>query len=312
MTGEGKEMGADVCEYDPAEQRKAFTGQGQVKVQPSSSPFVPTINAITSSQELRWMVQPAILASQSSLHLQSRPYDFLGMRSPRPTSQAGPGVIRAVGSAHGQNRRHHPLNHDDEEKRRLRRERNKMAAAKCRKRRRDLTDHLQEETEELEREQTSLQTQVQELWEERRRLEVLLQSHASVCTQSCDADRPQPHTGPPSPHLLPAQHAEAPDPHRKPPTVKQEPPEEAPFPPRPGRSALRRAEELRRGAECFSVSAAGCGPSRVMDQSRPAALQPGPGGKDRGTASGPGSVGGAMNQEEESLPTLLCNTLLTY
>uniref|UniRef100_A0A667YIG5 BZIP domain-containing protein n=1 Tax=Myripristis murdjan TaxID=586833 RepID=A0A667YIG5_9TELE len=119
---------------------------GQIKDDSSKSAFVPTVNAITSSQELQWMVQPAVLPSKSGVGLQqAEPYLPRDGNDPRAMRRSCPGVIRAVGNTQGQSRRHlvtQSRTHD-EERRRLRRERNKLAAAKCRNRRTELTNHLQ-------------------------------------------------------------------------------------------------------------------------------------------------------------------------
>merc|ERR1712158_144697 len=58
---------------------------------------------------------------------------------------------------------------EEEERRRLRRERNKLAAARCRKRRVDQTETLQE--------------QIQQLQEEKTQLAFILEAHKSVCSR---------------------------------------------------------------------------------------------------------------------------------
>uniref|UniRef100_A0A8D0CI49 Fos-like antigen 2 like n=1 Tax=Scleropages formosus TaxID=113540 RepID=A0A8D0CI49_SCLFO len=104
----------------------------------SSSTFIPTINAITSSHDLQWMLQPTVITAMSSPRPRLHPYDHHG-----PLSQTRPGVIRSVGDTRVRCKRDEQLTPEEEEKRRIRRERNKMAAAKCRSRRRELTDRLQ-------------------------------------------------------------------------------------------------------------------------------------------------------------------------
>merc|ERR1712088_200766 len=61
------------------------------------------------------------------------------------------------------------LNPEEEERRRMRRERNKLAAARCRKRRADQTEALQE--------------QIQQLQEEKNQLAFILEAHKSVCSR---------------------------------------------------------------------------------------------------------------------------------
>ncbi|KAI1229598.1 hypothetical protein IHE44_0011789 [Lamprotornis superbus] len=98
--------------------------------------FVPTVTAITTSQDLQWLVQPTLISS---------------------------------------------LTPEEEEKRRVRRERNKLAAAKCRNRRRELTDRLQAETDQLEEEKAELESEIAELRKEKERLEFVLVAHAPAC-----------------------------------------------------------------------------------------------------------------------------------
>lgn len=73
------------------------------------------------------------------------------------------------------------LSPEEEEKRRVRRERNKLAAARCRKRRVDQTNDLLEKVLILENEKNKLQRDIQDLQAEKEDLECLLQSHRSQC-----------------------------------------------------------------------------------------------------------------------------------
>ena len=66
-------------------------------------------------------------------------------------------------------------------RRHVRRERNKVAAAKCRNRRRELTDRLQGETDHLEDHQQMLQQEIIALEQEKQKLEYLLAHHAPNC-----------------------------------------------------------------------------------------------------------------------------------
>ncbi|XP_053316089.1 fos-related antigen 2 isoform X2 [Spea bombifrons] len=150
----------------------------------SSSAFIPTINAITTSQDLQWMVQPTVITSMSNPYVRSHPY---GHPVPNLSSVAGhaamqrPGVIKTIGTTAGRRRRDEQLSPEEEEKRRVRRERNKLAAAKCRNRRRELTDKLQAETEKLEQEKSGLQKEIAELQKEKDKLEFMLVAHSPVC-----------------------------------------------------------------------------------------------------------------------------------
>lgn len=73
------------------------------------------------------------------------------------------------------------LTPEEEEKRRIRRERNKLAAARCRKRRVDQTNDLLEKVLVLENEKSKLQRDIQDLQSEKEDLECLLQSHRTQC-----------------------------------------------------------------------------------------------------------------------------------
>lgn len=144
------------------------------------SSFVPTVTAITSSQDLQWLVTPALISSMAQSQPPPGPsldpYDLPGPSYASPSgSSYGPSVstpgpegsrptrtrkrtreeaVSVPGldvyryMCHNQNVTSDPcsntqLTPEEEEKRRVRRERNKLAAAKCRNRRRELTDRLQ-------------------------------------------------------------------------------------------------------------------------------------------------------------------------
>ncbi|CDQ71916.1 unnamed protein product [Oncorhynchus mykiss] len=150
----------------------------------SSSAFIPTINAITTSQDLQWMVQPTVITSMSNPYSRSHPYSHHLSNSPGllgHTALARPGVIRSVGDTRVRRRRDEQLTPEEEEKRRVRRERNKLAAAKCRNRRRELTEMLQGETEELEEEKSDLQKEIETLQKEKDKLEFMLVAHNPMC-----------------------------------------------------------------------------------------------------------------------------------
>lgn len=73
------------------------------------------------------------------------------------------------------------LTPEEEERRKIRRERNKMAAARCRKRRLDHTNELQDETDKLEEKKQSLQEEIRKLNSDREHLQAILQNHLSSC-----------------------------------------------------------------------------------------------------------------------------------
>merc|ERR1719193_341928 len=72
---------------------------------------------------------------------------------------------------------------EEEERRRVRRERNKLAAARCRKRRVDQTETLQDEVSMGESKKKALQEQIQQLQEEKTQLAFILEAHKSVCSR---------------------------------------------------------------------------------------------------------------------------------
>lgn len=69
------------------------------------------------------------------------------------------------------------LSLDEQARRQMRRERNKLAAARCRKRRMDHTNELTQETENLESEQRHLRNQLIELQEAKEKIEADLDNH---------------------------------------------------------------------------------------------------------------------------------------
>lgn len=68
----------------------------------SNSAFIPTINAITTSQDLQWMVQPTVITSMSNPYSRSHPYSHHLTNGPGllgHNTLARPGVIRSIGDA---------------------------------------------------------------------------------------------------------------------------------------------------------------------------------------------------------------------
>ncbi|KAB5571286.1 hypothetical protein PHYPO_G00223250 [Pangasianodon hypophthalmus] len=162
-----------------------------------SSQFVPTLNAITSNQDLQWLVQPSVFPVPGPSKQPPRhPYPLpprLASVNPHPTQShlVRPGVIRAITAPGSSTRRRtdEHLSPEENERRRIRRERNKLAAAKCRTRRRELTDSLQNETDQLEDKKSSLQKEIAELQKEKEKLELVLEAHRPICkVQESDSD----------------------------------------------------------------------------------------------------------------------------
>lgn len=80
------------------------------------------------------------------------------------------------------------LTPEDEERRRRRRERNKIAATKCRLKKREKTVNLVQESEILETQNIDLKTQIQELESQRRRLVDMLSMHGPACVKTSNRD----------------------------------------------------------------------------------------------------------------------------
>ncbi|XP_062916474.1 protein FosB-like isoform X3 [Mobula hypostoma] len=166
--------------------QECTTGVGEM---PGS--FVPTLTAITTSQDLQWMVQPTVISSvaQTQSHIPPMaqtsmdPYNLPGTSysTPAMCSYSTGEPSKPTRASRSRRARDETLTAEEEEKRRVRRERNKLAAAKCRNRRRELTDRLQTETDQLEEEKAELQSQIAELHKEKERLEFVLVAHKPAC-----------------------------------------------------------------------------------------------------------------------------------
>ncbi|KAL2099450.1 hypothetical protein ACEWY4_005930 [Coilia grayii] len=147
----------------------------------SGASFAPTVTTISSTPDLQWMVQPTITSVSPSL---GRAQTNEAQNSIASTPKLG--VIKGKNSTRkGKNER---LSPEEEEKMRIRRERNKMAAAKCRNRRRELTDTLQAETDKLEEDKATLQAEINNLLKEKKRLEYVLATHRPTCQMLSDLE----------------------------------------------------------------------------------------------------------------------------
>ncbi|XP_071438495.1 LOW QUALITY PROTEIN: proto-oncogene c-Fos [Sinocyclocheilus grahami] len=136
--------------------------------------FVPTVTAISSTPDLQWMVQPTIITSES---LCLGTAESSEPAKSKPAGNKGKCAARKSKSKS----KSEQLSPEEEERKRIRRERNKMAAAKCRNRRRELTDTLQAETDKLEEDKAALQADIENLLKEKERLEYVLTSHKPLC-----------------------------------------------------------------------------------------------------------------------------------
>ncbi|XP_043929848.1 proto-oncogene c-Fos [Protopterus annectens] len=146
----------------------------------SSSNFVPTVTAISTSPDLQWLVQPTLVSSVAPSQSRVHPYSISASNNVYSRS----GVLKTPagrGQSTGRRGKTEQLTPEEEEKRRIRRERNKMAAAKCRNRRRELTDTLQAETDQLEDDKSVLQAEIASLLKEKEKLEFILAAHRPAC-----------------------------------------------------------------------------------------------------------------------------------
>lgn len=75
------------------------------------------------------------------------------------------------------------LTEEEELKRQVRREKNKMAAQKCRSKKRQLAETLQRETEKLAAKQRKLQKEIDSLKTEKEHLEEIIKVHSFVCPE---------------------------------------------------------------------------------------------------------------------------------
>uniref|UniRef100_A0A023FLJ0 Putative transcription factor kayak n=1 Tax=Amblyomma cajennense TaxID=34607 RepID=A0A023FLJ0_AMBCJ len=102
--------------------------------------------------------------------------------TPAPSPPLPPKPARTGGGRRPN--RSEKLSPEEEERRRVRRERNKLAAARCRKRRMDHTNSLIKETEGLEEARNKLQNDLAALRHEKENLEFILEAHKASCKVS--------------------------------------------------------------------------------------------------------------------------------
>ncbi|XP_070705145.1 protein c-Fos-like [Pempheris klunzingeri] len=163
------------CSQHPPDSLSSSVDSAKVvEISAAADSFVPTVTAISSSPDLRWMVQPTVITSVSpssgrgktKTHGATHASSSAGATKAKPSNRKG---LKDKASK------------EEEERRRIRRERNKIAAAKCRNRRRELIDTLQAETDQLEDEKSALQAEIDDLLKEKERLEQVLASHKASC-----------------------------------------------------------------------------------------------------------------------------------
>ncbi|ROL47627.1 Proto-oncogene c-Fos [Anabarilius grahami] len=144
----------------------------------------PSLDVITSSPDLQWLLQSSLSQSETTLGTFS---SFIPTTTTIPNcpcfsqcSSPDPSCNGAVGdSAVGHTNKH--MSSEEFDRIRIRRERNREAAARCRDRRRMLLDTLQNETDHLEHVKTQLEEEIAALERERERLELVFEAHMPIC-----------------------------------------------------------------------------------------------------------------------------------
>lgn len=113
---------------------------------------------------------------------------------PAVTEEVSTGGQKATRRNMGGRRPKHPSNltPEEEAKRKVRRERNKLAAARCRKRRVDQTNDLVDKVNQLEKEKQKLQSDIQELQLVKEDLEYCLDNHRAQCRLILDKIKAEP------------------------------------------------------------------------------------------------------------------------
>ena len=77
------------------------------------------------------------------------------------------------------------LTPEEEEKRRLRRERNKLAAFRCRQRRKQHIVELEQVTEQIQNSNDDLEREIEDLKQQKQQLEEMLQRHSCKKEENC-------------------------------------------------------------------------------------------------------------------------------
>ncbi|KAM9355239.1 cyclic AMP-dependent transcription factor ATF-3 [Pholidichthys leucotaenia] len=119
-------------------------------------------------EELRLAIQTKRLSNGLSVDMSS---DGASSSSDRASSEllAGSGGVKRE------------LTAEEHERRKRRRERNKIAAAKCRNKKKEKTESLQKESEKLENVNAELKAQIEELKQQKQQLVYMLNLHRPTC-----------------------------------------------------------------------------------------------------------------------------------
>ncbi|XP_059398267.1 protein c-Fos-like isoform X2 [Carassius carassius] len=142
----------------------------------------PNLDVITSSPDLQWLLQSSLFShSEATLGTFSSfaPTTMPNCPCLSQCYSPDPSWNGAVGdSSVGHANKN--MSSEELDRIRIRRERNRVAAARCRDRRRMLIDTLQN-TEHLEHVKTQLEEEIATLERERERLELVFEAHMPIC-----------------------------------------------------------------------------------------------------------------------------------
>ncbi|KAK4286974.1 hypothetical protein Pmani_039945 [Petrolisthes manimaculis] len=169
-------------------------------VHPSGNTFVSVDSKCWGGGTLTQVANTSTSSSSSSSSSAGGVGGVFLRNAPSPATAAQPTTSAATTTTHhltmpAQIQQHQPprrtggrrpfkddsMSREEEDRRSMRRERNKLAAARCRKRRLDQTNMLQDETDDLEDRKSELQNEIQLLQQQRDELEFLLATHKAVC-----------------------------------------------------------------------------------------------------------------------------------
>uniref|UniRef100_A0A3B5B3E1 Protein c-Fos n=1 Tax=Stegastes partitus TaxID=144197 RepID=A0A3B5B3E1_9TELE len=147
----------------------------------AAASFVPTVTAISTSPELRWMVQPTVLTSvsPSSGRAKSKTHAATQSSSPSGARNKAKGCSRK-----GQKEQ----NTDTAEDVHVIKDHNREAGMSAEHHRLAMLSCFARETDTLEEEKSALQTEIANLLKEKERLEHVLASHKPSCKLPANDD----------------------------------------------------------------------------------------------------------------------------
>ncbi|XP_059381588.1 fos-related antigen 1 [Carassius carassius] len=142
----------------------------------------PNLDGMLSSPDLQWLQLSSILFQSetnlgtfSSFTPTTVPNGPCLSQCSSPDPSCGAVGDSSVGHAEKY------MSSEELDRIRIRRERNRVAAARCRDRRRMLIDMLQNEADHLEHVKTQLEEEIAALERERERLELVFEAHMPIC-----------------------------------------------------------------------------------------------------------------------------------